>query len=133
MSIFRNVKQFARVERFHLEACGSELDRDSYIVFDLPLHMLPSVKHITLESGQCLRIINMNDGRGDKFGEGEGEGEGGGDDDDDAGGDEENGESDNDEREGTEDNEGEGDINYEGIGGNEGPDKDTSTKASERI
>ncbi len=70
--IFRHVEQFARVERFHLEAFGTSGGRpsvtsswfdmqDDTITLTVPLIMLPSVKKVSLYSNVQLKIFAIGD------------------------------------------------------------------------
>ncbi len=56
-SIFRNVEQFARVERFHLEAYASNrITKYDAIILQIPLDVLPDVKHLTLQSNMYMEL-----------------------------------------------------------------------------
>ncbi len=73
MDIFRNIEQFLRVERFHLELhalcdalpntaawIGSQQGRISLFV---PLNMLPSAKHISLQSNRSIVMPARNESK----------------------------------------------------------------------
>ncbi len=61
-NIFRHVEQFASVERLHLEVCGAKmLDPGGYIRFDIPLRMLPSARHVKIESNRHVQIMKGMD------------------------------------------------------------------------